>query len=53
MNLIAQDPGPDGLGAVHLHPGAGSADRALSFLARLPPTPTPHDEARPAEVKSP
>ncbi len=53
VNLIAQDPGPDGLGAVHLHPGAGSADRALSFLARLPPTPTPHDEARPAEVKSP
>lgn len=40
VNLVAQEAGPDGVAEVHLKPGAGGADRALAFLARLPPDPS-------------
>ena len=48
---VAQEAGPDGVGALHLRPGAGAADRALAFLAKIPPEPAPPEEPRAAEAK--
>lgn len=47
VNLIAQRAGSDGVSQLHLKPGASGADRALSFLARLPPEPSVPDSTPP------
>lgn len=46
VSLVAQESTRDGARSLVLRPGSGSADRALAFLARLPPEPVVPDDAR-------
>lgn len=45
VNLVAQEPSREGARSLTLRPGSGAADRALAFLARLPPEPVVPVEA--------
>jgi uncharacterized protein (DUF58 family) len=46
VSIVAQQAAREGAGTIQLRPGAGAADRALAFLARLPPEPAVPEEAR-------
>ena len=46
VHLVAQEVTREGPRSLMLRPGSGAADRALAFLARLPPEPVVPEDAR-------